>query len=138
VKCRRTTFHALVGPVRIQQNRIGTHYAKLVFLHPLGTTGHVVYSGASGASNVYTLFFMLGWNRFGFNKKRAVTCYAKLVFLHPVGSVGLIVHSHASGRETSTHYFSCSCGTVADSIKSTLEHVPPNLCFCLLWDLRVT
>jgi hypothetical protein len=27
---------------------VGTHYAKLVFLHPLGSAGHVAYSGVSG------------------------------------------------------------------------------------------
>jgi hypothetical protein len=37
-----------------------THYALLVFLHPVGSTGHVVHSGASGLQNIDAIFFMLG------------------------------------------------------------------------------
>jgi hypothetical protein len=58
--------------------------------------GHVVHSCASKARNVYTLFFMLGWDLYGFNKKCAGTIYAELVFLHLVGSVGHVVHSSVS------------------------------------------
>jgi hypothetical protein len=62
----------------------------------MGSTGHVVHIGASGARNVIALFFMLGWGRYRFNKKRIGTCYAKLVFLLPLGYVGHIVHFDAS------------------------------------------
>jgi hypothetical protein len=81
---------------------------------------------------------MLGWAKCSFPKKRARTHYVELVFLHPVGSAGDVVHFTASGHETLTHYFSCSCGTGTDMIKSTRGHVTPNLCFCIWWDLRAT
>jgi hypothetical protein len=43
-----------------QKNLTGTRYNELVLLHPVGSTGHVVYSGASRAHIVDKIFFMLG------------------------------------------------------------------------------
>jgi hypothetical protein len=33
----------------IHKKHLGTHYAKLVLLNPMGSTGHVVHSDAPGA-----------------------------------------------------------------------------------------
>jgi hypothetical protein len=62
----------------------------------MGCAGHVVDSGASGKRNVIALFFMLLWDRYGFDNERARTRYAELLFLHPMGSMGHLVHSGAS------------------------------------------
>jgi hypothetical protein len=52
------------------KKRTGTRYAKPVFLHPLGSVGHIVHSDASGAQNIDALFFRLLWDHYGFDKKR--------------------------------------------------------------------
>jgi hypothetical protein len=64
---------------------------------------------------------MLGWDLYGFDKKRVGTHSAKLVFLHPVGSVGHVVHSDAWGSEMLIHYFSCSGVTRMDLTRETLR-----------------
>jgi hypothetical protein len=58
--------------------------------------GHVVHSSASRVRNMDALFFVVLWDRYGFDKKRFRTHYAKLIFLHLVLSAGHVVHSGAS------------------------------------------
>jgi hypothetical protein len=58
----------------------GTRYTEYVFLHSVGSVGHIVHSGVSSLLNIDALFSMLEWERYGFHKKRVGTCYAKLVF----------------------------------------------------------
>jgi hypothetical protein len=40
---------------------------------------------------------MLGWDQYGFDKKRTRTRHTKLVFLHLVRYAGHVVHSGESG-----------------------------------------
>jgi hypothetical protein len=115
-----------------------TCYAELVILHPVRSAGHVVHFGAFGLRNVDALFFMLGWASCVLHKKRDGTSYAELVCLHLLYLWFVYCISVHLGCGVSPHYFSCSGGPATVSIKSALEHVTPNFCFCIRWDLRVT
>ncbi len=58
----------------------------------------------------------------GFNKKCAEKRYVEHEFLHTVGSTSHVLAPVRPGSEMSTHYFSCSAGPGAVSIKSVLRH----------------
>jgi hypothetical protein len=83
-----------------------------VFLHPVEFAGHVVYSIAPGPRNVNTLFFVLGWDRYGFNKKCNGTCHAEHVSLHSMGYVVHVEHSVGSGARNRRTIFHARLGPV--------------------------
>jgi hypothetical protein len=98
MKCRCTFFHARQDRYRFDKECIRTCHAELVFLHPMGSAGHVVHSGESGRKMSMHYFSCTGGTSMDLTKKRTRTRYAKLVFLHLVVSVGHVVCSCASGQ----------------------------------------
>jgi hypothetical protein len=65
---------------RFHRKHVGTRYAVLVFLHPVGSAGEEVHSGGAGAGSVNTLFFTLGVGRCGVHKKHAGYVTVNLCF----------------------------------------------------------
>jgi hypothetical protein len=49
--------------------RVRTCYAELVFIHLVGSAGHIGHSCASEARNIDAPFFILGWAQYNFRKK---------------------------------------------------------------------
>jgi hypothetical protein len=97
-----------------------------------------VHSRASGAQNVDTLFFMLGWDWNNFHERCVGRRYAEPVLLHPVGIAGHIVHSSASKAQNVDALFFMLRWDRYPFHKGELGDFTPKLCFCIWWELQVT
>jgi hypothetical protein len=97
-----------------------------------------MHSGASSARNGDALFFMLGWDQYGFDKKRDRTHYAELVFLHPVRSTSPIQYFGMSGVSNADALFLMLRWDRYEFDKNKSGHITPNLCFFIRSDLRFT
>jgi hypothetical protein len=122
---------------RFDKKCVGICYAELVFLHPVGSVGHVVFFGASRARNVDAHFSCSG-GRCGFLRKRDGTRYAEPVFLHLVGSAGKVVDSGASGAQNIDTIFFMLGWNRYRFRKNASGYVTLKLCFCIQLYLWVT
>jgi hypothetical protein len=101
-------FILLWGRCGSHKRRLGTCYAKLMFLHPARSIGQIACFGASVVQNINTLFLMLGWACAGSTRSVPghVTpnlCFCILCDLE----VMQCVPGHP-GHKMLTYYFSCS------------------------------
>jgi hypothetical protein len=136
-KHRCTIFMLGWARCGFHKKHVRTRYTKLVFLHMVGSMGHGVHSGASRARNIDSLFFILKWDWYGFHKKASGHVTLNLCFCTQSDLQVTLFILVRPKHKISTHYFSCLGGPGVVSIKSVLRHIMPNLCFFILWDLRV-
>jgi hypothetical protein len=59
---------------------IGTRYAELSFLYPVGSGSHAVHFGASEERIIETLFFKIRWDQYRFDKTLQDTLCQIFVF----------------------------------------------------------
>jgi hypothetical protein len=90
-------FHARVAQCGFHKKHTGKRYAELVSLYLVGSVGHVVHIGSSGAQNVDLLFSCSSGTGIDSTKTTSGHVMLKMCFLHPEGFAGHAVHFGASG-----------------------------------------
>jgi hypothetical protein len=121
---------------RFHKNRAWTHYAKLVFVHPVGCVRHVVNSSASWSSNVDTLFSCSGGTSMDRTKSTLEQFMPNLCFCIQ-WDVRLTSFQCIRGAKHRHTIFGARVGPVRIQQKAHRDTAGQTF-FYILWDLQVT